>query len=326
MGVKCARLHRLTAYVTSRVAGLRHRACPFVQFPTGHSGGPFDLDIERVTLPARYPIDIVAKKKRIFGWFTVGFVLFCLAVYFLGPRVYFLYESRHIARQFPIVASTPQNLVVSSVGTTNGSTIDFRNYEFEVPWSDIDRTKIRIGRGLSVFPFVSGKTLVLATTKLDETVTQPGDDPIPALVRCVRAAYGPAAVRSDLAFWSAVYSTTPGEVTFFTPLRRSALLTMILTAKAIAPTTDDSAIFRVQYAAFEGFQLGDPGHHPRNAQLLLYDHDGGIEISVSHKSYPTQTAPFTQGDLNRIITTLHRTDHDVTPAQVATETAAQPRS
>jgi hypothetical protein len=307
--------------------GIPTRApCPSVQFPTAHSGASLALDIERATLPPRYPVGIVAGKKRIFGWCTVGFVLFVLAVYFIGPRLFWVWQSRNTARRVPIAAAVPQPLEVFDANPATGSTIADGNYEFEVPWSDADLAKIKSGASLSAIPFTSGNTLLVATTKPTDLVTQTGTDPVPMLVKCVRAAYGPAAVSKDLAFWDAVYSTTPNKVTFFTPPDRANLLTMILMAKAIAPPTDDAAIFRVHYHGFDGFQLGDPAHPLKTAQLLLYDHDGGIEITVSHKTDPAPTPQFTQADLNRILTTLHRTKQSAKAVTVTANQVTQPRS
>ena len=261
----------------------------------------------------------MATKKRIFGWLTVSFVAVLLLLYFVGPRVFWVWQARKMVRDVPIAGAMPRDLPTFAANPSRGSLVAVSHYEFEVPWSDLDRARMKTIGAMSVVPFLSSTTLIVATPKWNDAVSQTGKDAVANIVKCVRGVYGPAATQSDLAFWSAVYSTNPRDITFFTNPDRATLLGMILMAKAVAPPTDDPTIFRLHYGGFQGFQLGNPDHHLTTAQILVYDSNGGIEITISHRTQPEVMGEFSQADMNRIITTLRHTDKKLAMVEVTTQ-------
>jgi hypothetical protein len=175
----------------------------------------------------------MAQKKRIFGWLTVSFIAVILGLIFVGPRVFWLWESRNMASKLPIVAATPQELDVSTVNHAKGVTIAFGGFQFDVPWNDVDKAKTKTVGKMSVIAFGSDKWIVIGGGPANSWVTAT-DQYVAPIVTVTKAAYGNAAVSSDLAFWKAVYSTTPRDITFFTPRNRTPAYGLILMAKGIS--------------------------------------------------------------------------------------------
>ncbi|MGC2718943.1 MAG: hypothetical protein WA209_05090 [Candidatus Acidiferrales bacterium] len=252
----------------------------------------------------------MATKKRIFGWLSISLFALLVFVWLFGMRIMRFYQSRHTASQAPIVATVPVNLQNLTVAQDRGVTVSFRGVEFEVPWSDVDRTKSKSIGHDAVMPFGSSKVIL-------EFVGGPNED-LQGLARsettrfvpaAVSIAYGPSAVSSDYNFMNAVLKTSPRDVSLFSRGGRMGALNVIVIAKAIMPPTTDWAIYIVRSQEFRGLQMGDPVRRPAKMCVRLYGSDAEVEIYFSQKPGPATTPAITQEDLNRITQSLRTSAH-----------------
>ena len=234
------------------------------------------------------------------GVFTVAVVAF---LFLFGRQAFFAIETWQEARKIPIMKSTPRDLTDLAVADSKGQQLSFDGAEFEIPWS-VDRNRSHVIGNGAVIALDSGNAISLfvgppdgfAQNLLSENKIQPD-----FLTRL----YGDGVLRSDYTLMSAIYRTTPADITPFTPANRAAGLASVLLIKAVEPPTTDWAIYNIRSKDFRGFQLGEPSRRPKEMCLQLYGQDVEFEFALGQKvSGPTPA--ITQADLNRIIQTVHK--------------------
>ncbi len=235
-----------------------------------------------------------------------GFVAVLLVyAWFFGVQTFFALQTRHMARQMPIVNSVPAELEDLSISTAQGKKLSFQGAEFEVPWDDLDEQKTRIvGKWATVY-FRSGRSILLCVGTPDTFINGLAKDKTPSPDVFAKV-YGPQVLHSDYELYDALYKTTPSQITLTTPSNKAAGLGVALLVKAIAPPTTDWAIFHVQSKRTKGFQLGNPTRRPKKMCLDLFTEDAEYEINITQDG-AGQAPPISQAELNRIIQTVHKT-------------------
>jgi hypothetical protein len=81
-------------------------------------------------------------------------------LWFFGTQTFFVLEAHNVARKLPFVKRTPVVLPNASVSQESGMNLSYFGYDFEVPWTDLDKEKTKIVGGNKVnIAFRSGKVL-----------------------------------------------------------------------------------------------------------------------------------------------------------------------
>lgn len=237
-----------------------------------------------------------------------AFVTACAAwAYFFGAQTFFALQARRIGRQVPIVKSVPRELEDLSVAQSKGEKLSFEGAKFEVPWDDLDEGKTRTVGNCALMVFRSSNSVILCVGPADGFMRDlfRNKTAEPELFARI---YGNEVLHSDYALMKAIYQTTPDEISLSTPPNQAAGLASVILIKAIAPPATDATIYNIRSGEFQGFQLGNPSHHPVRMCLQLYADDIEFEFSFER----SKTGPpreITQADLNRIIQTAHKAAH-----------------
>jgi hypothetical protein len=232
-------------------------------------------------------------------------VILCGAyLWVFGLQTFFALEARNIARRMPVVKKEPVELPDLSISRTAGKKLSYFGYEFEVPWDDVDETKIRIiGGNKAIIPFHSGNVLSVWTGSSHDfvnTVLSSGKIDRDTF----RQIYGDKALESDYFFQRIMLETTPDQITPFISKRRAVSLSMLLLMKGIsAPRGADSGIFVVRTGDFSGFQFGRPQITSTFNVELSSDSDSLDFIFGQKVNGPTIIS---QPDVNRILQTIHK--------------------
>jgi hypothetical protein len=256
----------------------------------------------------------MSKWLRVLIW-SSGFALVCgTYLWFFGLTTLYMFQARRIGRQVPITKSVPVDLADLSVSTSPGEKLSFRGMEFKVPWNDVDHEKTQVKGNWLVVAFRSNRTIIVC-------VTSPGDfarflyKNKFAIPEEFTSDFGSEAVRSDYSLKQAIFTTTPRDIDLSTSEDRAAILTAILTIKAVMPPTTDWAIYNVKSKEFRGFQFGDPARRPKKMSVELYaSDDSELELNFEQKENGP-TPRITQAEINRIIQSVHR----VLPADMSTK-------
>src|SRR5262252_7319882 len=133
--------------------------------------------------------------RRILISVGLAFLVCGLYAWFFGYQTMMMFETRKIARQWPIVKQVPRPLDDTSVSPGPGARMAYFGYEFEIPWDDLDPGKTRLFPNHVTLGFRSGRTLMFSSvppryfvnTLLDQFGKQESS----------RALYGDAAMQSD---------------------------------------------------------------------------------------------------------------------------------
>ena len=234
-----------------------------------------------------------------------------LLAMFLGPRLFPYYLVGKMRRREPLLATIPQPLKDSKAATAEGVTLSRYGYEFEIPWKDIDR--INNLKTTTWVIFKSGRNVMVddPSQKPDriqvmrEQAAEDGHD--------VRDLFGAATVASNYQLVNAELTMTPERVTLLMPGKELARDFTLLLLKGAEALNTESGLYSVEAHGFRGFQKGAPEAGQDRVVLQLFDaQDRELNLSIFVDS--RKNAPITQGDVNRVIQTLHRTETPSEPA------------
>jgi hypothetical protein len=253
----------------------------------------------------------MSRWKRVLISFGIVIVACVTYLWLFGTQTFFVLEAHSAARKLPFVKLTPIELTDLSVSQAPGMKLSYFGYEFEIPWTDIDKEKTKvIGGNKAIFVFRSGNALsvwsgpphkfmngLLEQGKIDRET--------------FRKVYGDEVLRSDYNFMRLILETTPHKITLLSTKKTAVSQGLLLTVKAISvPGDPNSGIFAVQGKEFKGFQYGRPQSPPKHLSVELFPEDGHLDLLFGQKENgPTVIS---QADINRVVQTIHKA-----PAEVA---------
>jgi hypothetical protein len=242
---------------------------------------------------------------RILAILGIAVVVCVTYLWFFGTQTFFAFEAQNTARKLPFVNRVPTELTDLSISQVPGTKLAYFGYEFEIPWTDIDREKTKIvGGNKAVIAFRSGNVLsvwsgrphefmegVLGSMKIDKD--------------SFRKIYGEEALDSDYSFKRNILETTPNKISVFSSERAAVGQGMLLMIKAIAiPGDPNSGIFEVKNAEFRGFQYGSPKASPKQISVELFPDGGHLDLLFFQKQ--NGSTLISQADINRIVVTTHK--------------------
>src|SRR5713226_5547759 len=104
----------------------------------------------------------MSRGKRVLMSFGVLGVACVTYLWFFGTQTFFVLEAHYVARKVPFVRRTPMELTDLSISQAPGMNLSYFGYEFEVPWTDIDKEKTKIiGGNKVIIVFRSGNVLMM---------------------------------------------------------------------------------------------------------------------------------------------------------------------
>jgi hypothetical protein len=247
----------------------------------------------------------MSKWARILVGLGVAIIVCGAYLWFFGVQTFFIWETRKVARQEPVLRTIPVQLLDLSISPTPGKKLSYFGYEFEVPWDDIDqeRTKV-IGTNKAIVAFRSGNVLSFWTGPPNELINNLLSDG-----RIERNSLGQLlgnrAVQSDYAFKRTILEITPDKFSLLTPKRLAIQQGMLFAMKTtMLPSGAESGVFSVSTNEFTGFQYGRPQRPPKHVSVELFKNDGHVDILFGQKLNGPTT--ISQADVNRVVQSVHK--------------------
>jgi hypothetical protein len=233
-------------------------------------------------------------------------VLLAIAV---GTGVFLWYfglplEAGYAAIKAPVLKETPIPIRDSSVTRSPGRKLAFCGCEYDIPWSDLDETKTKVGVNSTILYFDSGLVTLLKCEPPREFVESVLSS-FKLSPENFRRAFGESVLDSDYALTGLMLGTTPDEITFRTPHRYQASKMAMLVLKATATPRADSGMFSIHTEEFDGFQYQDPQRIPDWVLLDLFASDRGLEFQF-FLNYHGASPHVSQADINRVIRTVRK--------------------
>jgi len=244
----------------------------------------------------------MSKRKRILICAAASVVGLTIYGCFFGVQTGLAFVAWRWGRQIPLTKLTPIELSDYSISAEPGTKLSYFGYSFEVPWTDIEESKSKGAKNLTLLHSRSGISLLFGSSSPKSFVSyiasQTGGDSV------LGANFGDATVSSDYNFYRAMLNTTPATVSPFTSRQVAARASMLLMIKAIV-VPGSSAIFSFQTSHFRGFQFGNPSAKSKSVSIRAFDDFGKVEITLECGTNCSGN-PITQADVNRIAQSLAR--------------------
>ncbi|MGB6775498.1 MAG: hypothetical protein WBE45_14035, partial [Terriglobales bacterium] len=221
------------------------------------------------------------------------------------------------ARKVPPVARiVPTDLKDQSISEAPGTKLSYLGYEFEVPWSDLDKTQTKLypndkpAKYMVDLHFSSGLRLLFKACP-PRQFTNSSDAVIKSAALATVSVFGLEAIRSDYSFTKAVYEFTPSKMHYWSLSPRVHYGEQgVLIIKSIMPVkAAETGIFNLQNQSYKGFQQGNPEVRQDGIIVDLFSDEGSVEMVFSQKSYKN-SAGVTQPEINRIVESLRKTPQD----------------
>jgi hypothetical protein len=215
-----------------------------------------------------------------------------------------------------ITQVVPQPLKDSSIGTAPGRKLSYLEYEFEVPWTDLDDSATQLLPKSASAPnrvdlhFRSGLRLIVtavpprewATNLARETKSSPEQ---------IEAFFGRDTVNSDYHILKAIYEFTPQKMNLWSTTQHGVNRDeLLLILKSIVPLkAAQSGIFYLQNAQLLGFQEGTPSPHQDVIAVHMFGDRGSVEMMFFQAGYKNSQR-VTQSEINRMVQTLRESSAD----------------
>ena len=213
-------------------------------------------------------------------------------------------EARYAATKAPVLRETPIPIRDSSVTQSPGRKLAFCGCEYDIPWSDLDETKTKVGANSTILYFDSGLVTLLKCLPPREFVESVLSS-FQVSPENFRRAFGDSVLQSDYALTNLMLGTKPDEITFRTPHRYQASKMAMLVLKATTTPRADSGMFSIHTEEFDGFQYQDPQGMPDWVLLDLFAPDRGLEFQF-FLNYHGASPHVSQADINRVVQTVHK--------------------
>jgi hypothetical protein len=245
----------------------------------------------------------MSNRKRIVIAVGASLLLAFAYVCLFGIQNAFALFAWNTGRKIPKVNEIPKEIADSSINRSQGTKFSKYGYEFEVPWTDVDEAKSKMGINSCLLSFNSGIRMTFtvepARAFVENFASKSGGEEL------LRRRFGDEAISSDYNFYRLMLTTTPANVHAFSSREDATKTWVMLTLKAIAmldPGHSGTYFFRT--ANFQGFQFGTPGNASKVVINDLLDDEGNAEfVFVDVQGQPTRII---QADINRTIQSLKR--------------------
>jgi hypothetical protein len=139
--------------------------------------------------------------------------------------------------------------------------VTYFDYEFKLPWDDVDEQKDKTGGQIHVGAFRSENAFWFSTfppkSFVNEIMKTANLDP-----QDFRQLYGDAAFESEYGFHKIMLQMAPSEITPLVTRRQVVARTTLLLIKGISIPKADSGIFSIQTPNLQGFQFEGPQNRP----------------------------------------------------------------
>ncbi|HXL22808.1 MAG TPA: hypothetical protein VOA78_10095 [Candidatus Dormibacteraeota bacterium] len=252
----------------------------------------------------------MSRWTRVLSLFGIVVVACITYLWFFGTQTFFVLEAYSVARKLPFVRRTPIEQTDLSISQAPGLNLSYFGYEFEVPWTDIDREKTKIlGGNKAIIAFRSGNVLSVWSAPPHEFMN--GLFEQGKIDRdTFRKVYGDEALQSDYNFQRLILETTPDKITLFSSKKTVVSHSVVLMLKAISvPGDPNSGIFAIQGKEFRGFQYGRVQNPPKQLSVELFPENGHLDLLFGQKK--NGPAVISQADINRIVQTIHKVPAEV---------------
>lgn len=245
---------------------------------------------------------VVTKRKRILLWVGASCGVLFVYLWLFGIQTGFALMAWKAGRQVPQVKDVPIALKDSAVNNAQGTRFSCAAYEFELPWSDVEEVKHKIGGCLVLFKsgIRVGFTTEPPRSFVENVASKSGGE------ESLRRNFGDEAISSDYNFVRLMLTTTPSSVNPLGSREGAMRGWVLLTLKAIAmPDPGNSGIYAFHTASFRGFQYGASGNAARVVISDQLDDAGTTEFAFG--DLHGQSPHITQADINRATQSLRRT-------------------
>src|SRR5260370_11222581 len=233
---------------------------------------------------------------------AVGSLLFGILVYLWGFQTLVALKYRHSAKENHILWETPKPLPQTDASQTKGVKLSSGVLEFEVPWSDLDTSRVVTEHNFAVFVFRSGIGISFFGPT-QGLLSEPKFLSEPKLREGFRSVFGSEAAQSNFALLKAELEATPAQIKPWTRRHKAVQTCVLLNLKASTLRGGETGVFTIQQNGWRGFQFDDPAQKPKRVELDLYDlldRQRMLGFSLAKGS----EAVITQQDINRVLQTL----------------------
>lgn len=222
--------------------------------------------------------------------------LSCSLLFLFYRQAFAWRQAQKLKRENPTLALVPRPLTDYSANPGPGTAWSRFDYQFEVPWTAVDRVDDQ--RSLTMILFKPGQLVVFFDPHSQPDLVATMSEAAGAEGRSV---FGRETMASNYELRKATLALTPDDVALFMPARDAVRNLVLLELKSVYLVDAGTGLFSVQTPRFRGFQQGDPASG-RVILTLFDEQDREFEFLIGMQT--GKKGHVTQADVNRIIASL----------------------
>ena len=252
--------------------------------------------------------------RRILLTVTITLATILAIVQWIAPIALSFYASRKAP---PVARVIPSELRDQSVSQNIGKKLSYLDYQFDLPWNDLDEAQTRLypkdkPKSRVDLRFRSGLRLLVTSSRSQEFLKGLAEE-MRVSPQTIESTFG----SSDYQVTKTIFEFTPDRMDHWSLSPRvHAREEFLLLIKSIVPTSSaDSGIFNIENKYSKGFQEGDPRVRPNGILVHLFYDQGSIEFIFFQKDYARKEG-ITQGEINRVIQSVYPEQHTVAAGQL----------
>jgi len=231
---------------------------------------------------------------------VVLLILVSLFMVLYGMQTSVAFNARRWQQQDPGLAVVPQTLNVPAIDKPNGTHVEFYNYECEAPWKGPAKMDDKGDYIEFAFPDGPKVRTYSPETQANSLEVFKGTDP--AAQERITHLFGGHPFDSNYDLYTAVYNSTPTQLSSFMSRQEAERVNTLLQWKANFDNQLPGGIFRFEANDLRGFQFGDPG--ASRAVMLRAFNNRDRQFQILFVMPQSATDKLTQGDINQVIATL----------------------
>lgn len=203
------------------------------------------------------------------------------------------------ARTRPQMWIVPRRLDGSSGEQMGGRKFSYFGYEFDSPWTEVDKEK-KFDSAVTL-SFSNGAAVTVFNPATDVNELQVMKDEASKRGRSMESVFGEEATRSRYALRSKILNLTPKDLNLFSSRQEMVGNSVLLVMKGAELSQMKGGLYSFQTNWTRGFQEGSPDRDNIVVIDAFDSRDNKIELLIG--AAPSGNRP-TQAEINRILYTL----------------------
>ncbi len=220
------------------------------------------------------------KKALLVGLSVIGAIVALVILFgvLFGVQTAAVFYLKKTQGEYPELYVLPYRLEVPSELKFAGRKLSFFGYDFEAPWTDVEKEDTR--QSFARILFKSGKAIVVFNPAEGVDLVDEFMEKNPEYADNMVSVFGHETMKSNYSLYKAILNATPNELSIFMPKKDVVRLSILLILKPMLLVNAESGLYSFEYQDLRGFQFGNPARTSKVMVHIFDKDDRKVELLI----------------------------------------------